>query len=172
MDIYYTIEEKYLKAIEEYWYGESPKSFQLLNEIIITDASYAKAYYQLGRIHYYELKDYNAAGYYFKTCNELDPSFPDLYKDYIQLLAFLDMEKLLNVVKEKALATPGVDCAAIWNIIGLHAEKKKALHEAKRCFDEAFAITTSKKQLDIIEENLERIERKFKRKVVYKYSIV
>jgi tetratricopeptide (TPR) repeat protein len=172
MDIYYTIEEKYLQAIEEYWYGQSPKSLQLLNEIIAIDPMYAKAYYHLGLIYCYELSDYQAAGYNFKTCNQLDPAFPDVYEHYTHLLAFLDMEKQLQVVKEKALATPGVDFAAIWNILGLHAEKKKDLHQAKTCLDEAFALSTSKIQLESVEENLQRVELKLKRKTAYSYSVI
>lgn len=48
MDTYYTIDEKYLQAVEEYQYGESPKSLQLLNEIIAADPLYARAYFSWG----------------------------------------------------------------------------------------------------------------------------
>ena len=88
MDIYLTIEEKYLQALDELWYGEPPKALQLLNEIIANDPLYARAHYQLGKIYYYEISDYLAAGYHFKTCAELEPQFPDVYFHYLRLLLF------------------------------------------------------------------------------------
>src|ERR1700741_3874613 len=113
MEIYLTIEEKYLKAVDKMWYGKNPKALRLLNEIIADDPFYAKAHYQLGKLYYYEINDYQAAGYHFKTCTELAPDFPDAYFDYLHLLVFLGMGKLVESVKEKALAVPGVNTASI-----------------------------------------------------------
>ena len=85
MNTYYTIEEKYLKAVEEVNFGSTPNGLQLLREIIENDPLYARAHYQLGKIYYYELDDYQTAGYHFKTCMELEPSFPDNYFHYLDL---------------------------------------------------------------------------------------
>ena len=109
MDTYYTIEEKYLQAVDELTYGENPKALKLLNEIISNDPLYARAHYQLGKIYYYEIKDYQAAGYHFETCVSLEPSFPDVYYPYMHLVVFLNMEKKVNDVAVKALTTPGVN---------------------------------------------------------------
>lgn len=171
MDTYYTIDEKYLQAVEEYQYGESPKSLQLLNEIIATDPLYARAYFQLGLIYYYELKDYQQAGYCFKTCNELEPVFPDVYEHYMHLLAFLNMEKSLYAIKEKALQTPGVDYATIWNMLGQFAEKSRNLLLARSCYEQAYALVTVTKEMDDIEESLKRIQTKRERSAVYRYSL-
>ncbi|MBS7563145.1 hypothetical protein KHS38_01895 [Mucilaginibacter sp. Bleaf8] len=171
MDIYYSIEEKYLHAVEEYWYGETPKSLQLLNEIIAADPSYAKAYYHLGMIYYYEMKDYQAAGYNFKTCIELDSRFPDVYEHYLHLLSFLKMEKVLPQITEQALSTPGVDGAVIWNTLGLHAEKNRNLLQARHCYQEAFAIAVEKTQISEIDENLERVKLKMQRSSKVLYSM-
>src|SRR5579872_2838619 len=116
MDIFLTIEEKYLQAMDELWFGETPKGLQLLNEIIAEEPFYAKAHYQLGRLYYYNIKDYQAAGYHFKTCTELAPDFPDVYYHYLHLLVFLNMRKAVQSVKEKALVVPGVNTASIYNL--------------------------------------------------------
>ncbi len=71
MDTYYNIEEKYLLAVEELKYGETPKSLQLLNEVIANDPLHARAHFQLGKIYYYDLNDYNTAGFHFKTAHVL-----------------------------------------------------------------------------------------------------
>jgi len=155
MDTYYTIDEKYLQAVEEYQYGESPKSLQLLNEIITADPLYARAYFQLGLIYYYELKDYQQAG----------------YEHYLHLLAFLNMEKNLHTLKAKALQTPGVDYATIWNMLGEYAEKGKDLNLARKCYEEAFAVVTINKEMDDIEESIKRVAIKQQRTARYFYSI-
>lgn len=101
MDIYLTIEEKYLHAIDELSYGHRPKALQLLNEIITDDPFYARAHYQLGKLYYYEINDYQSAGYHFKTCAELEPLFPDVYYHYLSLLVFLNMEKQISLIRIK-----------------------------------------------------------------------
>ena len=106
MDIYLTVEEKYLQAVEEISYGENPRALQLLNEIVSADPLYARAHFQMGKLYYYEIKDYQAAGYHFKTCAELEPNFPDVYEHYLHLLVFLNMERQVQMVKDKALQVP------------------------------------------------------------------
>ena len=73
MDIYLTIEEKYLKAVDHLNYGKITKALKLLNAIIADEPFYARAHYQLGKLYYFEINDYQAAGYHFKTCVELEP---------------------------------------------------------------------------------------------------
>jgi predicted Zn-dependent protease len=171
MDIFYTVDEKYLQAVEEYRYGESPKCLQLLNEIMAAEPGYARAWYLAGQIYHQYLNDYQQAGYCFKTCNELDPLFPDVYGPYIKLLAFLDMDKHLNTVKQCALQTPGVDHATIWNMLGQYAERHLNLTEARNCYEKAYARATITKQMEEIESSLERIAVKQARKAAYQYSL-
>src|SRR3569833_2273960 len=111
MNTYYTIEEKYLQATDKLDYGKTPKALQLLNEIISNEPLFAKAHYQLGKIYYYDLEDYQTAGYHFKTCMELEPAVPGNYFHYLNLVVYLNMQKLVKTVADKALATPGVDLA-------------------------------------------------------------
>ncbi|MFD0764958.1 hypothetical protein ACFQZI_08830 [Mucilaginibacter lutimaris] len=125
MDTYYTIEEKYLQAVEELSYGETPKALNLLNELINNDPLYARAHFQLGKIYYYDLKDYQTAGYHFKTCMEIDPLFCDNYFHYLSLVVFLKMDKQVKAVADKALITPGVSASSIYELLGLYAEKTK-----------------------------------------------
>lgn len=171
MDIFYTIDEKYLQAVEEYRYGESPKCLQLLNEIMAAHPSYARAWYLAGQIHYQYLNDYQQAGYCFKTCNELEPAFPDVYEPYIKLRAFLNMDKHLMVVKRQALQTPGVDHAVIWNLLGQYAERHFDLTEARHCYEKAYARVIVTEQMDEIESSLKRISAKRLRKAAYQYSL-
>ena len=172
MDIYLTIEEKYLQIIEEIGWGEKPKALQLLNEIIADDPFYAKAHYQLGMINYYDIRDYQAAGYHFKTCAELAPDFPDVYYHYLHLLVFLGMEKHFQLVKVKALTVPGVNLASIYCLDALIAEKRKEWDAALEGYRRALTEATCKTEKDNVEESIERVKfkRKHSKKYVYELS--
>jgi len=171
MDIYLTIEEKYLQALDELWYGEPPKALQLLNEIIANDPLYARAHYQLGTIYYYEISDYQAAGFHFKTCAELEPQFPDVYYHYLRLLVFLNMEKQVQLVSQKALTIPGVNTAAIYNLVGLFAERKKEWSAASEAYRKALLEATSKNEKDNIEESIQRVKDKKRQMKKYNYEL-
>lgn len=171
METYYTIEEKYLQAVEELKYGDTPKSLQLLNEIISNEPLHARAHYQLGKINYYDLNDYNAAGYHFKTCNELAPGFPDVYFHYLHLLLFLHMDKQFEAVSKKALSVPGVNLASVFQLTGLLAERVKDWNEATKSFRKAFLEVTDKSQKEEIEEALKRISEKVNQAKLFHYTI-
>jgi tetratricopeptide (TPR) repeat protein len=91
MNTYYTIEGKYLKAVEKLDYGRNSKALQLFKEILENEPLHARTHFQLGKIYYYEMNDYQTAGFHFKTCLELEPSFPDNYFDYLHLAVFFNM---------------------------------------------------------------------------------
>jgi len=171
MDTYYTIEEKYLQAVDEINYGENPKGLKLLNEIISNDPLHARAHYQLGKIFYYEIKDYQAAGYHFKTCAELEPSFPDVYYHYLHLIVFLNMDKKVNEVAAKALTIPGVSAAAIHNLLGLYAEKNKNWAIAINEYQSAFIEVIDKKHQEDIETSIERVKQKMQHNSSYRYYL-
>lgn len=171
MDTYYTIEEKYLQAVEELNYGETPKSLHLLNDIIHTEPLYARAHYQLGLIYYYDMKDYQTAGYHLKLCTELEPSFPDAYMPYLDLLVFLNMENHIATVSQKALLVPGVYLAGIYNLLGLSAEKNNNWVRATAMYRKALLAASTAKQVTAMEEHLERVDLKIKSTRQYTYHL-
>jgi tetratricopeptide (TPR) repeat protein len=171
MDTYYTIEEKYLQAVNEASYGETPKGLKLFKEIIDNDPFYARAHYQLGKIYYYEIQDYQSAGYHFKTCVELEPSFPDVYEDYLNLVVFLNMKNKVNEVAEEALTTPGVDASSIYNLLGLFYEKNKNWVNALQAYHNALMEVTCKIQNDDIKDSLIRVKSKIQQSQSYQYHL-
>jgi len=169
MDNYYTIEEKYLQAVEEMHYGETPLSLKLLNQILAEDPSFVRAHYQIAKLYYYDLHDYQSAGYHFKLCTDLEPTFPDVYFHYISLLLFLNMERQLNTVAQKAITVPGVYVSAIYNLMGLCAEKNLKLNEAMAFYQQALMLVTSNDKKDEIEGNISRIRFKMEKGKTYSY---
>jgi tetratricopeptide (TPR) repeat protein len=172
METYYTIEEKYLQAVDEVSYGETPKGLQLLNEIISNDPLYARAHFQLAKIYYYEVKDYQTAGYHFKICMELKPLFPDNYIHYLRLVVFLNMEKQVNIISQKALTTPGVNAASIYDLLGLFFEKNKHWNKALNAYHQAFMDVTRKELQKEIEASLSRVNEKINKGITYQYHLI
>ncbi|MFD0794121.1 tetratricopeptide repeat protein [Mucilaginibacter litoreus] len=171
METYYTTDEKYLQAVEELNYGETPKALKLLNMIIAEDAMFARAHHLLGKINYYDLKDYQTAGYHFKTCMELEPAFPDNYTDYLSLVVFLQMDKQVQQVATAALTTAGVDHALIYEQLGLHAEKNKNWRKALSAYQNSLTEATTKEQTDNVTESINRVKLKQRPAVVYHYLV-
>jgi tetratricopeptide (TPR) repeat protein len=133
----YSIEEKYLQAVEELHYGATPLSLKLLNQILAEDSTFVRAHFKIGVLYYYDLNDYQSAGYHFKLCTELEPSFPDVYFHYITLLVFLNMERQANQVAAKALTVAGVQASAIHNLVGLCAENNQKWNLALASYHKA-----------------------------------
>ncbi|TKC12121.1 hypothetical protein FA048_00440 [Pedobacter polaris] len=172
MDILYTVEEKYLQAIEELNYGELPKALHLFHEIINAEPDYARAYYQLGCFYHYQFKNYQSAGYYYKRCIELEAEFPDVYEHYLKLLITLKMHKLVSIIAEKALATAGVYQAQIYESLGLYAEEQQKLEEATNHFKKASLTTSSQNEHTLFQDHLKRIgdKQKANQNMVYAYQ--
>lgn len=171
MDTYYTIEEKYLKAVDEVTYGQTPKALNMLNTIIADDALYARAHYQLGKIYFYDIKDYQTAGYHFKTCMELEPAFPDNYLHYLSLVVFLKMDKLVEKVAAKALTTPGVVTSEISGQLGLYAERAKEWQKALTAYTDAFMEATDKTERDDCLKSMKRVKEKLTQSKVVHYTL-
>ncbi|KAA8482932.1 hypothetical protein BDE36_1405 [Arcticibacter tournemirensis] len=170
MDIYCTIEERYVQAVEELRYGETAKALQLFNGLIATDATYARAYFQLGIINYYYIKDYQAAGYYFSQCIEAEPGFPDVYEDFMKLLVFLNMEKKAKVIASKAILVAGVQQRLIYQQLGLLEEKCQNWNAALECYKKAYVCSLEKEDAEDSKADIERVRDKISREAKFVYN--
>jgi tetratricopeptide (TPR) repeat protein len=172
MDILYTVDEKYLQAIEELYYGELPKALHLFNEIINSDADYARAHYQLGSIYHYHFKNYQSAGYHYKQAVALDPAFPDVYDHYLKLVVTLKMHKLVQHIADQALVVPGVCKADIYEKLGLYAEEQQDFTEALKQYKKAEQATLSESELNLYQAHVKRVDGKQKsnQQMIYAYQ--
>jgi tetratricopeptide (TPR) repeat protein len=171
MKTYFTLEQKYLYAVEEVNYRDAAKGLHLLNQIIEDDPLYARAHYQLGRVYYYDIQDYQSAGFHFKTCMELEPSFPDNYFHYLSLVVFLNMATLVKKVAAKALEVPGVCESEIHNLLGLFAEQRKDWGSALKAYREAYTAVINKEDKEEIAESISRVKEKINLGQVFRYEL-
>jgi tetratricopeptide (TPR) repeat protein len=172
MDILYTVEEKYLQAVEELHYGELPKALHMFHEIINSDAEYARAHYQLGCFYQYHFKNYQSAGYYYKKCIELEPQFPDVYVHYLKLIVTLKMHKLVHHVADKALLVHGVCKADIYECLGAYAEEQQNFVQAIVQYKKASLIVANQSEHSLFQDHIKRISDKqnANQNMVYAYQ--
>jgi len=81
------------------------------------------------------------------------------------------MEKQFKLVCEKALQVPGVNCAAVYNLTGLFAEKKKEWAKAVDAYRNAMLEATRKDEKDNIQESIERVKEKKRQMKKYNYEL-
>lgn len=170
MDIYCTIEERYVQAVDELRYGETAKALQLFNALIAVDATYARAYYQVGIINYYCIKDYQAAGYYFSECIDAEPGFPDVYEDFMKLLVFLNMEKKAKVIASKAILVAGVNQRLIYQQLGFLEEKNQNWNAALDYYKKAYVFSLEKEDAENSKADIERVRDKISREAKFVYN--
>jgi len=171
MDTYFTLEERYIQAVEEARYGEAAKALKLFNDLLEADPGYARTYYQLGYINYYYIHDYQTAGYYFNRCIELEPHFPDVYNEFTKLLLFLNRDKHLIQIAEKALKVAGVNKCKVYKRLALMEERNLNYQAAINFYRKAFVLATSKQKSDEIDEAINRVRRKQQQHKNFVYSI-
>lgn len=169
METYYTTEEKFLQAVDELSFGETPKALQLLNALLEAEPAYARTYYQLGVIYYYHLMDYKAAGYYLGKCTEMEPSFAPVYADYLKLLVFLNMEKKAKSVAESAINIPGVCPGLVYQLLGLLHEKKHDYTNAFIYYQKSVLNSTDNSEIDKVNADISRVKLKMDGNKKYKY---
>ena len=169
MDILYNVDERYLQAVEELKYGELPKALHYFNAIVETEPDHARAYYQLGCFYFYQFKNYQTAGFYFKKCIDLEPQFPDVYIHYLKLLITLKMHKAISATADKALSISGVCEACIYELLGNYAEKNQDLAAAKAHYQKAVLASTDQKDHTDLQDHIKRVATKqnAKMKIVY-----
>lgn len=173
MDILYTVDERYLQAVEELNFGELPKALHYFNQILEIDPEYARAYYQIGNFYYYQFKDYQAAGYYLKKCITLNPLFPDVYVHYLKLLIALKMHQPIIGLAEKALHVPGVCQAEIYELLGNYAEQQGNFQEAEQRYQRALLATVEIQEDNSLSDHIKRVGLKIasKKKMIYSYQL-
>jgi tetratricopeptide (TPR) repeat protein len=170
MEIYYSVDERYLHALNELDY-DLPAALQLFNQIVTDEPGYARAHYQLGKLYFYQLSDYQAAGYHFKLSLEADPSFPDTYYHYFKLAILLKKYNLAMKLKDAALQTAGVCASCIYALSGKMAEQQGNWNKALADYSLSLSAAIDKDDLENSTEALERVKLKQEKLKRYQYHL-
>lgn len=171
MNIYYTIEEKYLKAIQKFSFGNSPKAKILLEEILEDEPSYGKAHCLLGCIYYFDLSEYGLAKKHFDLALEFSPQYPDTYYNYMVMLLDLDQKELLVQLAQSALKVHGISKAEVYFYLGQIHEKEKKWELAIQYYRKAFHHSICNEDMYRFQKDMGRIEKKMNSLKKWTYTI-
>ncbi|WP_129716077.1 hypothetical protein [Pedobacter sp. SYP-B3415] len=171
MDTLLSVEEKYLQVLEEIWYGEVPKAFRLLNEILAAEPDYARAHFQMGVLQHEHFRDLRTAGYHYQQCVALDPQFPDVYLPYLKLSTEMDMPKLAQSLGEQALKVPGTNRFMICRHMARTAEQKRQYGDAKQLMKEALRYAQEPDQEKEVLDQLKALNTKMKGSAPFIYRL-
>lgn len=171
MNIYYTIDEKYLKAIDKLYYN-TPKAKILLEEILEMEPGYGKAHFKLGYIYSEYLAEYELAKKHYALAMKFEPGLLDIYPQFLSLYNRLEDHGSLLTLARKALSVMGVSKSGIYFEMGLSFEKQLQWENAMYNYRKAILHATSEDDQDMAVKALERIEKKSDSTKRIRYSLV
>lgn len=132
--------------IREGYFEEAVKK---LEEILIEDPTFGKAYNHLGWLNETKFQNYPKAEELYHKAFQTAPNYPAIYTNYSVLLSTLGKYEQLTTVLEKGLNTPGVDKASMYNEFGI-------MHELQGNFNEAIEFYTKCAKTTLIKETMDR----------------
>lgn len=169
MNIYYTIEEKYLKAEQKLNWGNTPKAKLLLEEILENEPAYGKAHYLLACIYYFDLAEYDLAKRHFDLAIKFSPNFPKTYYRYMTMLTDLGLKKHLLNLAEEAIKVNGICKAEVNFYQGQIYEKEKDWNKAIQFYREAYQNSICEDDLLRFEKDIDRVDKKINSLKKWKY---
>ena len=160
MTIYKNAEAKFLQAEHYFEADDILKAKVVLEEIILEDPDYGRAYNHLAWIYWVKFDNYALAEKLFRLAIQFSPEYPAAYLNYTSLLLQLGKYDALEEWLEKAEKVPGVHVSSV-------AERKAKVYEITGRFMEAIAeyikaIKHSENEQLIVglKNDLERCRRK------------
>ncbi len=160
---------QYLQAkLEEIFYqadldiqdGRYEAAVRKLEEILVEDPNFGKAYNHLGWLQETKFKNLSKAEEYYRKCFEKTPNYPAIYSNYSILLSTIGKHDQLELVLQQGLTVPGVDKANIYNEYGIMHENKGNFEQAMHFYKECGKATMSKETLDRAIGSIERCKTK------------
>jgi tetratricopeptide (TPR) repeat protein len=160
MNIYLSIEEKYLKAAQKRDYGNTVKALRLLEEVLEEEPSHAKAHYELAMIYSEEFGNSQQAERHLELALRFDPLLSWTYLSLLEVLNAQQKHARLLEIGELALKHAEVCNACIGLEIGLSFEKKHEYEEALRHYRFAKRESLCARDTEKAKEAIDRIRNK------------
>ncbi len=170
MTMYYTIEERYLNAMETYFQCEYAKVKVMLEQILDEEPGFARAHFLLGIIYHGELRDLVKAEQSYQYCITFNPAFTDVYLPFMRLLSALGKHEQLEKLALQALGIEGVCKSCIYQILAQSYERNKQFSKALDYYHQAYMVDTSECTTDLIETK-NRIYKKMMLNNGYRYQL-
>jgi tetratricopeptide (TPR) repeat protein len=156
----FRLEELFNQADLDIKDGYFESAFGRLEQLLVEDPLYGKAYNHLGWLYETKLKDYRKAEEFYKKALDTDPDYHPVYTNYSILLSTLGKYDELKLLLDRALTVPGIDKANVFNEYGIMYEQMKDFNKAITFYKQCAEMTLSKDTLNRAMESMERCKLK------------
>src|SRR5438045_3865424 len=116
-------------------------AMQTLEAILAESPGYGKAYNHLGWLYETKYRDLKKAEEYYRKCLDIEPEYAPVYMNLAVVLSGMEKWKELDELLSKALDTPGVDRAAVYNEYGIMHEMQADYEKAITNYKNAIRYT-------------------------------
>lgn len=140
--------------------GYYEEAVRKLEEILVEDPTFGKAYNHLGWLNETKLQDYEKAESFYQKALQTAPNYPAVYSNYSVLLSNLGKFDVLTNVLEQGLTTPGVDKSLMYNEFGIMNELQGDFSKAIEYYTKCAKTTLVKDTMDRAMLSIERCKTK------------
>lgn len=170
MTMYYTIDERFLNAVERYFNGEYAKVKVMLEQILDEEPGFARGHFLLGIIYHHELRDLARAEQSYQYCIRFNPAFTDVYLPFMHLLNAQGRHVQLEQLAQQALGVAGVCNSCVYRILAQSHERNQQFSKALDCYQQAYLLDTNN-CTDDLTETKNRLYKKMMLTNGYRYQL-
>ncbi|HEU4718041.1 MAG TPA: hypothetical protein VFU15_09415 [Bacteroidia bacterium] len=160
MDIYYSTEDKYIRAVQKLDYGYAAKAKRLLSEILEEEPDNGRAHYQLARIAWWKLRDAEMTRRHLYYAKRFAPGFTPAWYFLVNVLLETRAHEQLLAVAAEAITVPGISHSWVYFLCALSHEQQLQLGEATRFAEKALQHSICEDESGEVKLALARIRRK------------
>lgn len=156
----FRLEEMFNQADLDIKDGLFESAFQRLQDILVEDPLFGKAYNHLGWMYETKFRDYSKAEEFYRKALETVPDYPAIYTNYSILLSTLGRYEELASLLNKGLMVAGIDKATIYNEFGIMYEQQVNYPQAIENYRKCAQLTLNKDTMNRALESIERCRTK------------
>ncbi len=156
----YKLNDMFFEADELIKQNRIGEAQKILENIIVEDPAYVKAYNHLGWIYETKLKDFERAGQHYRKAITFDPGYDAVYYNYAIVLSTVKKWSELEALLNDALKVPHINLSTIYNEFGIMHEMCGKYDKAIDSYKEAVKYSLDLKNVSIYKDSILRCKQK------------
>lgn len=160
MNVFYSTEEKLLKADNYMDNCRYVKAHRMYTEILQEEPDSALAHYGMGILMRYHLQHITQAEEHFRLALQFKPDYTFAAEEYLSLLYYMKEYEKLDAFAVRVIAMPGIKETYVLHVRGNAAEVCGDLEKALALYEEAARKSTDSRVFGDLNDSVSRIKMK------------
>jgi Tfp pilus assembly protein PilF len=156
----YKLDELFLEADELLKQNRVVEAQKILEEIIVEDASFVKAYNHLGWLYETKFRNLEKAEQNYRMALTFDPKFDSVYYNYAVVLSTQKRWKELEELLSEALKISHINLSTIYNEFGIMWELQGQYDKAISFYKDAAKNSLDAKNIALYKDSVLRCKQK------------